>query len=370
MAGLRGKLVLGVGTIVVTVLALEGAMQWHQRRLRATEQPSDASQAPSHIVTTAPFLYRLNPAHPEINERGLRDREYAVPKPPDTWRVLVLGDSIVYGSGFRREELFTERLEAALGESRPVVEIMNAGVRGYTTYNEVLYYETEGRDLGADVILLCVCLNDIVNPRTHWGYAREAITNIPAAAIPNDEVDRRVARPFLRGRDHPSALVRSLAWRRYNAAVARSQYMPVGERRWPVYLAEETTRIDRWMSDTPEWRWFTNLVLRLRDTAAAQQARLALVIFPLAYQMENDYPFRPGARIASFAASAGIPALDLDPVMRGEPDAKSLFLVEKNDIWHLSATGHARTAEWLGQFLADAGLLPGVGRSEPPAVDL
>lgn len=341
-------------------LAMEIALQVHEARIHRCSPVAAMNEIPSHILCPEPFLYRLNPAHGEISSQGLRDREYAIPKPAGAFRILMLGDSIVYGSGFPRAELFTEIMETSTPRSADgrMLEVINAGVRGYTTYNEVMYYETEGRRFGSDVVLLCVCLNDIVNPRTHWGYTREAVTNIPADAIPNHEVDRRIVLPFMHERHHWSALVRSFSTRRFNNAVATSRYLQVDGKQWPAYLAEGTTQIDRWLSDTPEWNWFASWLLRLKKDVAADGAQLAIVVFPLSYQLQPGYPFHPGARIAEFAERERIPTLDLEPIMMSAADPQSLFLSKKNDIWHLSGGGHQATAEWIREFLVGRGFFP------------
>ncbi len=55
------------------------------------------------------------------NRFGMREREYAVPKPPGLIRVVILGDSLVYGLGVREEDrvgVFLEEYLNALVEMR------------------------------------------------------------------------------------------------------------------------------------------------------------------------------------------------------------------------------------------------------------
>ncbi len=90
-----------------------------------------------------------------ISPEGFRDTPLKHPRPPGERRVLVLGDSSVFGAGVLQEETFVQKLEQALNppgispESRPV-QIINAGVPGYTTYQCIellkrsLYLEPEG----------------------------------------------------------------------------------------------------------------------------------------------------------------------------------------------------------------------------------
>lgn len=63
-----------------------------------------------------------------INALGQRGGEIAVAKPAGTRRVVVLGDSIVFGAGVADDATFCTRLNERLG---PEVTVINAGVSGY-----------------------------------------------------------------------------------------------------------------------------------------------------------------------------------------------------------------------------------------------
>ncbi len=77
-----------------------------------------------------------------INSAGLRDREYAVEKPPGVFRIVVLGQSYVLGEGVNDGETFENVLEvmlnerdaAALGYSR--IEVLNLGAPGYSAMQQ------------------------------------------------------------------------------------------------------------------------------------------------------------------------------------------------------------------------------------------
>jgi lysophospholipase L1-like esterase len=76
------------------------------------------------------------------------DETYAVPKPADVYRVIVIGGSVVNGGGVRDTRLaFPAKLLAELRQSGAVpgkkIEVINAGVTGYTINQEYLYLLTE-----------------------------------------------------------------------------------------------------------------------------------------------------------------------------------------------------------------------------------
>jgi hypothetical protein len=75
--------------------------------------------------------------------------------------VLIVGDSITFGSGLDYGERFSEVLNRELGDS---VEVINAGVPGWGNDQEMLFYEHTLRALSPDVVVLeFTGGNDIVN---------------------------------------------------------------------------------------------------------------------------------------------------------------------------------------------------------------
>jgi lysophospholipase L1-like esterase len=375
------RLSVPFAAICLTLLALEAAIRVYRaaERRRATPAAASSAQEPLHITTEEPFLYGLNSRHAEISEQSTRDEAVPLPKPAGLFRVLVLGDSVAYGAALAREQTFPNQLEALLREQYPAAEVVNAGVSGYTAYNELQYYLARGREFEADLVIVAFCLNDAVNPRLHWGGAPGV--RFPAEAIPNPDYDREHILPKIsamneRGRLRASEesvwrrllnrseLYRAVApgiaglFRRGDEALAHT---PEG---WPVYLtAEDEISIETLMGDTPEWRWLTDIYTRLDAAVRADNARLFVALFPLAYQLEAGYPFLPQRRLASFCEQKGIPTLDLTPAFarRGK---ERVFMLNNSgyyDVWHLSEEGHRLAAEELLRSLAAQELLPARG---------
>jgi len=102
------------------------------------------------------FRYRI-----DVNSLGLRDREHAPAPKRDVHRVLILGDSFVFGVGLDNGERFSDVLDRSLPED---VEVINAGVPGWGTDQEMLFYESSLRRLKPDVVVLTFLgQNDVVN---------------------------------------------------------------------------------------------------------------------------------------------------------------------------------------------------------------
>lgn len=95
------------------------------------------------------------------NERGLRDRPI-LPKDGEEYRILALGDSVTFGWGVSQDKTFAARLESLLEERlhRPV-RVVNSGVGGYNTVQEMTYFKEEGLTLQPDLVMLTYVQNDI-----------------------------------------------------------------------------------------------------------------------------------------------------------------------------------------------------------------
>lgn len=91
-----------------------------------------------------------------INENGLRDRQHSYERQNDSKRIVVLGDSFAWGYGVEESERFSQLLENSLD-----VEVINAGVSGYSTDQELLWYKNEGVKYETDLVILVIAGNDV-----------------------------------------------------------------------------------------------------------------------------------------------------------------------------------------------------------------
>lgn len=113
----------------------------------------------------------------KINSKGLRGPEYPYKKPAGEFRILVLGDSFVEGYFISLEDLFLQRLEDALnarGDGRRY-RVINGGTGAYSTDQELLFFQNEGRKYEPDMVLLVVCYNDIwYNTQDRYSSSRDS----------------------------------------------------------------------------------------------------------------------------------------------------------------------------------------------------
>ncbi|MCA1959937.1 MAG: hypothetical protein LDL33_03995 [Desulfomonile sp.] len=92
-----------------------------------------------------------------INSRALRDSEYAYTKPVGKKRIIALGDSFVWGYGVDIEDTFPKIIERNLSD----FEVINAGVSGYSTDQELIWLQQEGVKYDYDLLVLVLVDNDI-----------------------------------------------------------------------------------------------------------------------------------------------------------------------------------------------------------------
>lgn len=101
-----------------------------------------------------------------FNALGCRGRDYAIPKPEGTLRIVVLGGSYTLGFGVHEEDTFTYQLEPLLNAHADAVdagltyEVINCGLGGYGTRQERLFYQHFASKYEPDIILLVMVAND------------------------------------------------------------------------------------------------------------------------------------------------------------------------------------------------------------------
>jgi len=149
-----------------------------------------------------------------INGDGLRDREYVKPKPPGTLRVAVLGDSYAEALQVAEQDGFTSVMERQLGACPALagrgVEVINFGVSGYGTAQELLTLRERVWDYSPDVVLLAVTTNN--DPVDNVRELKEA-DDMPFFVLRGEELvldDSFRSSPTFRGR--VSALSRAGRW--------------------------------------------------------------------------------------------------------------------------------------------------------------
>ena len=95
-----------------------------------------------------------------INENGLRGAIPVVPRPADTQRILVLGDSTWFGHGVEDDQTTPAILERDLKAMGVNVEVVNGAIPGYSTEQSKLVLEELGWAMEPTLLLLCNLWSD------------------------------------------------------------------------------------------------------------------------------------------------------------------------------------------------------------------
>jgi len=133
--------------------------------------------------------------HVRQNRWGSRGTEVPLEKSGKR-RIVVLGDSFVWGFGVEDAQIFTELLAHDTGD-----EVVNLGISGYGTDQELLMWRHLGIQFGPDVVLL------VVTPYTdvydvlyleRYGYPKPRFRVDPkeGLAFENVPVPQRLERPW------------------------------------------------------------------------------------------------------------------------------------------------------------------------------
>lgn len=96
-----------------------------------------------------------------LDEHGTRISSEAAPAPAGARRILLLGDSVVFGYRMPFDETLGARLEEKLEHrTGSPHQVVNAGVEGYNTQNQLAWLQRFGLALDPDMIVVVFNLND------------------------------------------------------------------------------------------------------------------------------------------------------------------------------------------------------------------
>src|SRR5262245_41152094 len=163
------NVLLGFGTLVLALAAAELGV-----RLFAPQPVAVTHQDRYGLALHYPGITRFLPQFGHdvsFNSAGLRDREHSFEKQAGTFRILLLGDSFMEALQVPSDSMLATLMERDLTRAtgRPV-EVINGGVSGWGTGDELRYLTRYGLAYHPDLVVVAMTLhNDISdNLRREW----------------------------------------------------------------------------------------------------------------------------------------------------------------------------------------------------------
>ena len=161
----RARLLLLAASVVFSLLAAEVALRVVGYSYPVFYVPDE--ELGYTLRPGAEGVYRREGlSHVLINSDGLRDREHAKEKPAGVFRIAVVGDSYAEALQVEQSQAFWSVMERRLAECPQfrgrAVEVINFGVSGYGTAQELLTIRRKVWQYSPDLVILAFTTNNDV----------------------------------------------------------------------------------------------------------------------------------------------------------------------------------------------------------------
>lgn len=144
------NLTISLTSLVILLLILEVVFRL----------PSIKQKTGGHWPVT--YKWMIQAQTNELNSLGFRDSEHQLKNPDNTYRILVLGDSYVYGQMVPSEKFFTRQLENLLNKHFDQnIEVISMGLMGWNTVEQLEALQTHGLKFKPDLVIIGFVLNDL-----------------------------------------------------------------------------------------------------------------------------------------------------------------------------------------------------------------
>lgn len=245
--------------------------------------------------------------HVLVNGDFKRDREFVIQKTTGIKRICAIGDSITFGYGIENvNNRYTEILAKKLLDDKHQVEIYNLAVSGGNTRDAIDTYR-KFKFLDCDIVLYQYTLNDI---RTNEDQAKLFGESSRLSPLVKSITDRSYFLDFL-------------YWRlsqRYASTFEKLKAIDFQE-------YEDSGEMTRHLAELHQ----------LSGEIKNDGTKMIVVIFPMFYSLDNNYPGWIHALIGSYSEKEGATVVDLLPLAIGH-DVRDLraspFDAHPNEYFH------------------------------------
>ena len=345
-------------------------------------------------------------AYVTINSDGLRDREHTKDKPQNTVRVALVGDSYPEALPVSLESAFWLVMERKLQDcdaaSGRTIEVINFGVSGYGTAQELITIRERVWQYQPDLVLLAVTTsNDITdNSRALKGTDRVPYFVLRQSQLVLDDSYRRsrsfrfqqsriayIGRWFrdnLRvvqalGQAHSALRIQIASWRQHLTTSPKTESQT--EEKSDLLARSAELGNDNLVYSAPQnqvwidaWLVTESLLKQINREVGERGAKLVVVTVSNAPQVIPDPKVRkrfserfmvddlfyPDHRLKTLCESESIPVVILAPELQTYAELNKVFLHgfgENLGSGHWNVAGHRVAGELLAQKICGAGLL-------------
>lgn len=270
------------------------------------------------------------------NSLGQRDVERRLERREDTLRVMVLGDSFVWGFRLDARDRFSNRLEASIPNS----EILNFGCSGYGQDQEYLLLRREIGRYRPDIVVVAIHVgSDLENNvnSVQYGYAkplydlvsdRLVLGNVP---VPKDSLGTRVNQ-WMTPR---SALWNVVGDRRIGGVSIRNRVVRAAN------VLSRTPAVEPVESRAPRATLACELVSAMHRLAVGARAETVFLLIPdVDVETQDVRVTRNYALLRRCLAKEDVPTLDLEPVFRRARAEQPSMRITLTTDRHWSAAGN------------------------------
>lgn len=286
----------------------------------------------------------------QTNVDGFRDRDFAIPKPADIYRVLVLGDSFTWGWGLDVDETIPKLIEKDLTVQSAAshVEVINASDPGANTVEQLMLLKDKGLKYEPDMILVIYNLNDIEYKPELAAIEYDAANVVPVVELdPGEDITKfsknKGVRGFIMQIEERSAFVRFLV-PRVGSVLRERGLIDSVEFSWVATIFHGYTDIN------PGWIESKNALREISEIARNGDIEFVVAVYPLLNELDNYGGVEAHMTIRGFCIDAQIKCVDLLEVFEDTPE-RSYFINYADS--HPNAKAHQLVTEFLLPIIYD-----------------
>ena len=301
-----------------------------------------------------------------VNSKGLRDIERPYAKPRGVTRILLIGDSFVFGYGVEEKQRFANLLEDDLKARGLKCEVIAGGVPTWGTEEELLFWREEGRKYQPDFVIECFYDNDVNDNRERALFTLKngvpvlspralASTRPTAQYITGDPINNRLMRVGDDQANHIAPRVEAPHAGFWAQHFHLARLLRVAAYRWRERQVGDTSDVGTALQTRNEQsqRLTARLLETMQRECQSGGAHFALMTIPAKVALQSGGAQARSQTLARFPIllawqkqQRNLPLCDMLPALRQGGTERQLYYV--NDI-HFTVRGN----QIVGRVLAD-----------------